>query len=227
MQQEQWLEFQDISTPVVTRGCDELPAVITRVMRTWTFEQTGPKTPATPRLIEIERSPEGYRMTSPWLRQPLTRRDPVDLVCALVIELIWAYLEDHPASLCLHGAAAEFAGRLVVFPNKYRAGKSLLTGCLAASGHRVFTDDILPVEVTGSDRTICGVATGIAPRLRLPLPEALASLAAGGAQHGIADRRVCHSRPPGWGNARPGAGRRGRDAAQRGLAEFRPDHAIR
>lgn len=173
MQQDQWLQFQDISTPVTIRGCDDLPAVISRIMRTWTFTVSAQAARAATRSIAIERMPDRYCMTSPWLKQTLQRRDPVDLVCALVIELIWAYLEDHPSSLCLHGAAAEFAGRLVVFPNRYRAGKSLLTGCLARAGHRVFTDDILPVEPIGGDAVISGRATGIAPRLRLPLPPSL------------------------------------------------------
>jgi hypothetical protein len=60
----------------------------------------------------------------------------------------------------------ELAGRLVVFPSSYHGGKSTLVARLAAAGVPVYTDDVLAVTNAG-DR---GVALGVAPRLRLPLP---------------------------------------------------------
>ena len=60
----------------------------------------------------------------------------------------------------------EFAGRLVIFPSRYRAGKSVLCGCLAAQGRRLFADDVLPLRAADN----YGVAPGTKPRLRLPLP---------------------------------------------------------
>jgi hypothetical protein len=71
--------------------------------------------------------------------------------------------------LCLHGGAVEFAGRLVIFPSRYRAGKSVLCGCLAAQGRRLFADDVLPLREADN----YGVAPGTKPRLRLPLPDDL------------------------------------------------------
>src|SRR3546814_15265532 len=58
--------------------------------------------------------------------------------------------------------------RLFAFPAPGRTGKSTLTAQLAASGARIFSDDVLPLDVT----TACAGALGIEPRLRLPLPAA-------------------------------------------------------
>jgi len=82
-----------------------------------------------------------------------------------------AYVHEDRELLCLHGAAAEFAGKLVLFPSNYRAGKSILSACLAASGVRLFGDDVLPISLLDAE----GIAPGFAPRLRLPLPDNLGS----------------------------------------------------
>ncbi|MEX2008742.1 MAG: PqqD family protein, partial [Dongiaceae bacterium] len=103
---------------------------------------------------------------SPWLAAPVAYADPVDAVCALIVDLVRAYVADDPSLLCLHCGAAEFAGRLVIFPSRYRAGKSTLMARLAAAGSRVFADDVLPIAAPDN----AGRALGIAPRLRLPLP---------------------------------------------------------
>jgi hypothetical protein len=72
--------------------------------------------------------------------------------------------------MCLHAGAVEIDGRLVVFPSGRRAGKSTLTAELTRRGYRLFSDDILAVAL--SDAGIAsGIATGISPRLRLPLPD--------------------------------------------------------
>ena len=85
----------------------------------------------------------------------------------------WERLRSQPSLMCLHAAAIDFGGRLVLFPNARRAGKSLLTANLARLGHAVFTDDFVPLHVDPESRVISGMANGIAPRLRLPLPEEL------------------------------------------------------
>ncbi len=121
--------------------------------------------------IAIEDEGDGFRLTSPWLKGPVRQQHEVDAACVLVAELYRAYLADHPELLCLHGGAVELGGRLVVFPSQYRAGKSLLGACFAAAGGRLFADDVLPIgREHGSEQ---GLAAGVAPRLRLPLPDDL------------------------------------------------------
>jgi hypothetical protein len=86
----------------------------------------------------------------------------------------WERLRSRPDLLCLHAAAIAFGNRLVIFPNQRRAGKSLLSATLARRGHAVFTDDFVSLAVDPRTRVISGIANGIVPRLRLPLPETLA-----------------------------------------------------
>lgn len=90
---------------------------------------------------------------------------PVAAACDVMVSLAGALVTENPHRLCLHGAAALFAGRLLVFPGHSHAGKSTLTARLAADGHTIFGDDIVPLDERGD-----GVALGVAPRLRLPLP---------------------------------------------------------
>jgi hypothetical protein len=89
-----------------------------------------------------------------------------------VVGLALALPAEHPNLLCLHAAAVAMAGRLMIFPNVRRAGKSTLSAALARAGHPLFSDDIVPLSFA-PDGTAFGHAMGLAPRLRLPLPEAL------------------------------------------------------
>jgi hypothetical protein len=90
----------------------------------------------------------------------------VSAACSTVVDVLRAFVDENPALLCLHAASVELAGRLVVFPSRFRAGKSTLVAFLASAGHRVFGDDVL--SLTEDDQS--GVAAGLAPRLRIPLP---------------------------------------------------------
>lgn len=95
------------------------------------------------------------------------RTSAVGAACSVVVDVVKGYVDENPARLCLHCGSVEFGGRLVIFPSTYRAGKSTLVVQLAAGGHVVFGDDVLPL----SDNDENGVALGLAPRLRLPLPD--------------------------------------------------------
>lgn len=98
--------------------------------------------------------------------------DPLNAVCDAIAALAIALPLSHPPLICLHAAGVEMAGRLVVFPNVRRAGKSTLSVALARAGHRVFSDDVVPLSFP-VDGAPLAHAMGVAPRLRLPLPESL------------------------------------------------------
>jgi hypothetical protein len=157
--------FDGISRPIALIGCAHLRTRFAAILPGWRFEEVS-STEAAPIIRISYRAGEGYRLESPWLAEAFHDDTEVGTVCAFILELIAAYVAERPSLFCLHCAAAEFAGRLVVFPSSYHAGKSSLVAGLAAAGIPVFTDDVLPVTRSG-DR---GVALGIAPRLRLPLP---------------------------------------------------------
>lgn len=164
------LRFGRLEQPVAFVDCRQLVDVLPRYFRNWNIVDVSDTGDVDP-IITVTRSSTGYDVSASWLKPSLHRRDDVDVVCALIAELIRASVDADTEYLCLHAAAVEIAGRLVVFPNPFRAGKSLLCACLASHGCRIFADDVIPL--VGSVASAC--APGVLPRLRLPLPESLAS----------------------------------------------------
>lgn len=163
------LRFEGLARPIVLSDSDDVLACFDRAFRGWRYSVSD--SPAENPVLRLSRKDGRYRLEAPWIKHAISRADRVDALCAFIAEFIRAYVTQDDRLLCLHGAAAEFAGRLVVFPNRYRAGKSVLSACLAASGIRLFADDVLPI---GGDED-WGVAPGFAPRLRLPLPDDLSA----------------------------------------------------
>jgi hypothetical protein len=93
----------------------------------------------------------------------------IDIICAFIAELIMAYGREHPNRLFLHAAGAMIGGKLWLFPGAGTTGKSFMSVQLARHGARLFSDDVVPVDL----KTCTGYAMGIEPRLRLPLPDAM------------------------------------------------------
>ena len=161
------LRFDRISRPVLIDDSHALLPALASVFRYWPHFQVEEDAAEEP-VITIRPDDTGYRLHAEWQQEPLHYSDPVNLACGLALSVNRAMLQEHESDHCLHGAGIEIGGRLVVLPNYYRAGKSALTVCLAAAGARVFSDDLLPLLPDDS-----GMALGISPRLRLPLPDSL------------------------------------------------------
>jgi hypothetical protein len=147
-------------------GCEALYPIFTAVLRDWPMVMTD-FLPGSEVVITLERIAERYERRSSWQPEPIGFRDPVDAVCDFIVDLIHAYVGEHQKNLCLHGAAVELGAGLMVFPNTYRAGKSILSIKLVSLGARLFSDDVLPID----HQRNTGTALGILPRLRLPLPD--------------------------------------------------------
>jgi len=157
--------FEGIHRPIEFRNCDELTGLFARIAPSWRFEPSSRD--AGDPVIVLEGRSEGYRLASDWLEEDIVEASAVSAVCSFIVDLVRAYVEDANV-LCLHCGAVEISGRLVVFPSWYRAGKSTLCARLAASGHRQFADDVLPVRPDSGE----ALALGVSPRLRQPLPRA-------------------------------------------------------
>ncbi len=178
--------FAGVRQPVVLTGCADLIPDIEKVFAAWPHEAAGAAAPASGgrgRNLTLDRDQGIYTLNAPGLEAPIRHRDPVHTVCDLVVHLIHAFVTTNPAALCLHSAAVRLGGNLVVFPNVYRGGKSLLSAHLAFQGVECFADDVIPVRGPGNH----GFALGIAPRLRLPLPDTVAP--------GFADFVAAHAGP--------------------------------
>ncbi len=159
------ISLAGVSTPISFDNCDALLPHLTTVLGTWPFRfDADPARMAG--TIAVNRDAHGYRISSPWLDSPLVERSEAGAVFSLTAELARAFVEEKPERLCLHCAAVEADGRLIIFLNTQEAGKSTLAIKLASGGFRIFADDVLPVCET----TVEGTSLGIAPRLRLPLP---------------------------------------------------------
>lgn len=118
-------------------------------------------------VITIQLDGGEYHLSTSWLDKTVRYTDKVDVLCDLIAKLAIARSFSDLEALYLHAAAVEINGRAVVFPSQYRAGKSFLTACLLAEGHRYVGDDIVPLALDS-----CKVrAPGFSPRLRLPLAD--------------------------------------------------------
>jgi len=161
-----YLSFADLRGPVVLTGCADLSGIIGQLLRGWNIAPYEGPHDVEP-VICIEKIGTQFVRSSRWLDQPVGFEDPVDAVCDFFVDLIKAYLDTATGMMCLHGAAARFNDGLVIFPSTYRSGKSTLSVELARRGVHIFSDDVLPIE---NNRNF-GVAPGILPRLRRPIPD--------------------------------------------------------
>jgi hypothetical protein len=160
------LAFANLSRPVAFIDSWPVAEVLLRLLHGWPI-LPAQSDHAAPAIITVHNDARGYHIECGWSAGARNLADPVDAACALIAELIQALLVEQKTRLCLHSAAVEIDGRLVVFPSDYRAGKSVFVSALAAQGVRVFSDDVLPLKSDRGD----GVAPGLPPRLRLPLPD--------------------------------------------------------
>lgn len=158
------IAFDGLSRPILLKNCEALFALLKTVLPTWSFGVV--EASDCEPIVSVTRVGEGYRVEAPWLEDDVVQPTAVSAVSNLVVDLVRAFVDEHPSLLCLHCAAVEIAGRLLVFPSTARAGKSTLVAALASRGFRVGADDMLPIAAPDED----GIALGILPRLRRPLP---------------------------------------------------------
>lgn len=160
--------FDDLVEPVHLIDADDLLIDIPKILPSWNFKTETISEGNLEGSISVAGKNNKFCLRSPRIAGGDCRTHRVDAICGLIVEIVWSYLNSNSDLLCLHCAAAKFDDSLVVFPSTYRAGKSLLTACIANADVQIFTDDILPVLPTQDG--CFGLANGIQPRLRLPLP---------------------------------------------------------
>ena len=172
MSESVYVKFEDLSRPIQLSNCRSLIEHFPLIFAGWKYIEL-PTTDQSPIItITLDRNGD-YRLKAEWLEKTSKYDDEVDTVCALVARLVKARVLEDMNLLCLHGAAVEMGGELIIFPNRYRAGKSVLSVCLAAAGFKLYSDDVLPISLATGE----GIAPGIAPRLRAPYPDNLSDAA--------------------------------------------------
>ena len=174
------VQFAGIPEPVLFDDCADLLDRLATLSQGWPWQQTDDSRAP---LIAVSKASaaepnSGWRIVSRWTPDAAFYDDAADILCALLADLVMAYVSANDRLICLHAGAVAIgpetnggpAAPLFVFPAETQAGKSTLTTALAASGGRLYSDDVLPVDLTGD---AAATAIGLAPRPRLPLPAAL------------------------------------------------------
>ncbi|WP_135450001.1 PqqD family peptide modification chaperone [Tabrizicola caldifontis] len=165
------VHFRGLAAPLRLTAAEALLPVLAEVDSGWPHAARTADPVACP-FFSIAGQGSLYRCENHVEGRPARLLDAVNAVCDAVTGLALALPAQDDRLLCLHAAGVEMGGTLVVFPNVRRAGKSMLAAALARAGHRVFSDDVLPVVFPPGQRAVAQ-SMGIAPRLRLPLPDTL------------------------------------------------------
>lgn len=171
--------FAGVPWPLRLQGCAALLPALEDFFRLWPHARrperlpflppsaaASPSPPAdTPPLLRVVARGGEFRLHSPWLPGPRREPSTACLLCSLAIELVTSCCHACPELLSLHAAAVRLHGRDLLFCGDNRAGKSTLVARLMADGARSLGDDMLGLY-RGSL-----LSFGVAPRLRLPLPD--------------------------------------------------------
>jgi len=168
MTQTKYMRFQGLQHSIALQDADLLAPIIADVMAAWPQQADT----LSSSFATISPHPKhGWQIALSDSTDAPKYWDDVNVICDLVAEMAWERLRSDPTLLSLHAAAIDFQGRCVVIPNARRAGKSMLAVALAKLGHDLLSDDYVPVRVDPDSGVISGVANGVAPRLRLPVPQ--------------------------------------------------------
>jgi hypothetical protein len=165
------LSFRGLSRGVLLPDDPDLRHGLEDILAGWPVEFRPLARPEDARgevLSALHPSPDGttYALASLYTDAPLYGLGLAGGLCGLLADVLTAHAEANPGTLTLHCGAVRFGDGLAVLCGPRRAGKSTLVARLAAEPDlAVFCDDVLPVDVEGH-----GLALGVAPRLRLPLP---------------------------------------------------------
>lgn len=164
--------FQDVAFPLRLDNAEVVLPLLPEIVVGWPFRVEEPGATAPFFTITGQPGAPKLRCVSHVEDRPPQDWDPLNALCDAMACLAIALPLSDPRLICLHAGGIEMAGRLVVFPNIRRAGKSTLSAAFARAGHRVFSDDVVPLSFPQGGRAMAR-AMGTAPRLRLPLPDSL------------------------------------------------------
>ncbi len=165
--------FAGIESPFRVHDADHVLELVPKIVTGWPFDIREANPSLSP-FFTIRSVPDSDRFLgeSRFRDKPAHELDPVNALCDMVATLPYALADADDTLICLHAAGVQLGNRLIVFPSIRRTGKSTLSCALAMAGHRVFGDDVLPTCFDEHGHAY-GQAMGIAPRLRLPLPETM------------------------------------------------------
>ena len=153
-------------------GCEEIVARLPDIYVGWDISVGTPKEfKAFKPRAKITRQKDGWHWRELGAERPrhwdsFPPKSALRVLTLIHDVSIYWYLDENPHLLCLHGGAVKIGQGLICLPAKGYSGKSTLIANLASLGQKVFSDDVLGLEVKGK----LGMSLGFLPRLRKPLP---------------------------------------------------------
>lgn len=160
------LHYPGVSVQVALQAAPDVEIALGQVLNGWSPHGNA-LAAVKDRQSSVQGGPTGYRAASCYLEAPLEGLGVAGAACAVVADLAQDYFETRPGLVALHCAAFRYGDRLIALTGPSRAGKSTLAARLTMeTDMQVFCDDVLPLL---DDNQAIGL--GIAPRLRLPLPD--------------------------------------------------------
>ena len=166
------LRFKGLAAPVILPTDAGLLDALRQCVRNWDFSVSMHEPAVMPDrrpVCILEPRGEGrFRAHSLYLDKPLDALCGASAICAVLADLSQAFADLQDChEFGLHCGGVTLGSRTIILAGERRAGKSTLVARLACDpGVEVLGDDVLPIDRSGQ---ITGL--GLAPRLRLPLPE--------------------------------------------------------
>lgn len=143
--------------------------LLEKIIPGWSFQILKSDQEFTDSFIKIDNTELGHVVSSIYSDSKKLFRDPVDAICEILAQLAWATVEANLDWLCLHCAACEIDGGLVLFPSRKKGGKSTIAATMGLMGIPIHSEDFLAIEI-GDNAELHGISNGAAVRLRLPWP---------------------------------------------------------
>lgn len=186
------LAFPGLSRPVALYNAPEVLSALCTGLAGWVPQVAAPAAPARAASV-IAGDRRGHAVRSAWLDEPMTGLSATAAFCGAVADLSECWIADRPGHLALHAGGVIAGDGLIAIAGEARAGKSTLMARLTMEPWaRVLCDDVLPIDPNGR-----GMALGIPPRLRLPLPPGTSTAFADhvATRHGPQDRQYAYLDP--------------------------------
>lgn len=160
------LHYPGVALQVQLQNAPAVEQALAQAVSGWVPEPACQTAPGQ-RVSCVGREALGYASRSSYLDKAITGLGVAGAACAVIADLAQDYFETRPGTYALHCAAFRFNDRLIAATGPRRAGKSTLAARMTQDPDcQVLCDDVLPVTADGE-----AVGLGIAPRLRLPLPD--------------------------------------------------------
>ena len=160
------LGFAGTGLQVMVEDAEPVAKAVGLILQGWSPQPVGRIDPQA-RMSSVLGHDGVYAANSSYLNETIHGLGVAGAACAVIADLAEDYFGTRPGCLALHCAAFQFSGRLIAMTGPRRAGKSTLAARITQeTDMALFCDDVLPLLPNGQ-----AIGLGIAPRLRLPLPD--------------------------------------------------------